>query len=727
MSRPLTGYKKNRDGVWLASVPRRRGVAERVWGSFDSEAQADVWLGVQIDRLRAGLEAQGAAKKPRRQRQEVSSASTDPAAVAAEVSTSGPVALRTFEEYAMAWHHEYYDLLHRAGPERARDVESDLRLHIFPHFSGPIETDVVRGRKRVIDWTRKMAGYPSEPGDEIDEMAPTLSTENVSGMLWLISQVLLYAHTLGAPVVVIAGKRGVVKPALTKDVSAMKPRKRAKRRARLVAFVEARALASELHVVHQIVLWLMRVAGLRISESYGLRISNFVFDGEWGYLLIGAMGGRTFLTRDENEFVVSSRRVETVKTDAGYRLIALPHSLTRLILHVIDVFHTDPLTGDVDATARLIPAIRAAEGGPGGFRNALKAASLVVGGGVDEEDLVIPHDMRKGFATDLAWSLELEAIVMRRAMGHRAGQDVFALVYTLDDRLFEAMKPAACVIDAQIVRSIGSLLVPTTMKPRYDSSLDRRVRAGRDASLAEIGWQISALGDGWIDVEEAAAVLSMSPIATRRLLPDQITGVKCDRQWRVRLEDVVSYRERFEGWWRIEDLADQVGASYHQVHATIQRLELEPRTDEYSRQVLLTSEQADVVIDEYSRIEQLRLRSMPVAEVARMLNASHSSIHLWVKTERLVVDEETDASGKTYVTRASVQSELDRRGMKRLEVVSAAELKEYSGLDDVATRALVARSVLVRGPRGGYTTDSVEAWMMGYRPDLLASGLIHFE
>jgi integrase len=727
MTRPLTGYKKDRDGVWLASVPRRRGLVARVWGSFDSEAQTDVWIAVQIDRLEAGLEAQGAAKKPRRPRRDASRASAEPAAVAASTLPSGAVAIRTFEEYALAWHHEYYDLLQRGGPGRARDVMSDLRLHILPAFGGLIETDVASGRALVIRWTRKMAGFGASPGDDVDDEAPTYATENVSGMLWLISEVLLYAHTLGAPVVVVASKRGGVKPALTNGVSAMKPRNRAKRKARLVSFFEARALAGELHVIHQLAMWLMRVTGLRIAESYGLINANFIFDGEWGYLLVEAKGGQTNLVRDENERVTKVSRVTTLKTDASYRVIALPHSLTTLIRHVIDVFDTDPLTGEIDGTKRLIPTIQSEDGGIAGFRNALKAASRVVGGGVDEDDLVIPHDMRKGFATDLAWTPQLEAIVKRRAMGHRGGQDVFDLVYTLDDRLLEAMKPAADVIDAEIARSISSLLVPTTKKPSYGSSLDRSTRAARDAELAEIGWQVSTLDDGWIGIEEAAAVLSMSVTAARRLLPDQIAGVKCDRQWRVRLEDVVSYRERFEGWWRIEELADKVGASYHQVHATIQRLELELRTDEYSRQVLLTSEQADVVIREYSRIEELRRRSMTVAEVARMLNASHSSIHLWVKAGRLVADDEIDATGKTFVTRASVQSELDRRGMKRREVISAAELKEYSGLDDTGTRALVARGVLVRGPKSGYTAESVEAWMMGFRPDLLDSGLIHYE
>jgi len=719
MSRPLTGYKKCTDGVWLTSVPRRRGSKERVWQTFDTEKEVDAWLAAQIERINRGLEAEGATKKSRRKRG-VTKRAVD--VVLVKKSTR----VRDLAYYAAQWHHQYYDLLHKGSPGRARDVKSDLDKHLLPALGGLLDMSVEDGRELVVVWTRKMAGYPAKPGDPIDESAPTFSQDNVAGMLWVLSEVLNYAQTLGAPVVLVPSKKGF-KPAVTNGISAMRPRKRAKRKARLVTFGEARRLAAEMNVIHQTVMWLLRVAGLRIGEAYGLRIANFIFDGEWGYLLIGAKGGQLMLERNDDEEIVETYRSETLKTEAGYRLIALPHSLTVLLRHVIDIFGADPVTGDVDVAKRLIPTIRSEDGGIAGFRSALKAASRTVGHDLDEENLVIPHDMRKGFATDLAWSPELETLVRRRAMGHRAGSDVFDLIYTLDDRLAEAMKPAALVIEEEIVRTIRTLLVPTTKKPAYGASQDRSEGAARDAALNEIDWQLEALGEGWIEADETASILSMSVTATRRLFPLQISAVKSDGKWRVRLEDVISYRDRFEGWVRIEDVAEKVGVTYHQALATIQRLALDLKTDEYTRQVLLTLGQAHAVIDEHSRIEELRRRSMTVAQAASVLNASHSSVGVWIKNGKIVADEETDSSGKTFVTRASVQGELDRRGMKQRDVVSAAELKEWSGVDDKGTRALVALGVLHRGPRGGYTTESVERWMTGYRPDLLTSGLIRYE
>lgn len=66
--------------------------------------------------------------------------------------------------------------------------------------------------------------------------------------------------------------------------------------------------------------------------------------------------------------VTTSRKV-SVRTRAGYRIIALPHRMTTLIRNVIDVFVTDPLTGEIARSKRLVPAIRSDEGGAESPRN----------------------------------------------------------------------------------------------------------------------------------------------------------------------------------------------------------------------------------------------------------------------------------------------------------------------------------------------------------------------
>jgi hypothetical protein len=159
----------------------------------------------------------------------------------------------------------------------------------------------------------------------------------------------------------------------------------------------------------------------------------------------------------------------------------------------------------------------------------------------------------------------------------------------------------------------------------------------------------------------------MSPSATRRLMGTEIPAVKKERTkrggtWIVKVDDVTAWRERLDGTFRIEDVVERTGRTYHQVYATIGRLGIIPAVDERSRAVLLDEQQVAAVVAEYVRLDRLPERSVRVAVAARLLRTSHSVIGLWLKSGRLVADEETDAAGRTFVTRASIDVELERRG-----------------------------------------------------------------
>jgi hypothetical protein len=67
---------------------------------------------------------------------------------------------------------------------------------------------------------------------------------------------------------------------------------------------------------------------------------------------------------------------------------------------------------------------------------------------------------------------------------------------------------------------------------------------------------------------------------------------------------------------------------------------------------------------------------------------------------------------------------MDLRGTAPKETVSAEELRVYAGLDQAGIQALVRAGILVRVRTGAYTADSVRTWMVGYRPDLLETGLL---
>jgi hypothetical protein len=637
MGRPLTGSKAQTTTGWTASVPVRRGDRHRIHRHVATELEADVWIAAQLDLLTAGLDA-------------------DPDLVPA-VTAQPSFATVDFTQAAWAWHKERYSLQHRADAEREADVARDLRLHVIPAFSDLLELDVTEARARVLGWTRMMAGYPSAVALPV-KAKRNYARENVSGMLWILTEVLLHAQILGADVPMRTSGAGSA-PAATVGITAMKPKGRAKRTASLVTFEAAAAAAANMHVIHQAVLWLMRVAGLRISEAYGIRLCSFIDDGEWGFLLIKAQGGRTFLMRGENEEVQEADHKESTKSEAGYRLIALPHLLTALLRIIIEAFHTDPVTGEIDLDARLIPTIRSAGGGAAGFRAALREAIV---SGEDPEAFVIPHDLRKGFSTDLAWNPQLDHLLRRRAMGHRSGSDIFSSVYTLDDRLRDAMKPAALAINAEITASIGTLIVPTSKRPAYGATVSEEAVLYADAVLEGAGWLINSGGGEWIGAEEAAAILSMSTTATRRLLGSQISAIKGDNGvWLVRVDDVTDWRERHDGTSRVEDLAEATGRTYHQVYAAIGRLDLDLSTDPHSRELLLQPTDVQALVAEFDRLDRLDERAVPVALAAKELRTSHSTINYWLRSGRLEADPESDAYGRTFVTRRSIQDELDRR------------------------------------------------------------------
>lgn len=720
--RPLTGSFSDRGGVCDASVPRRRGEKPRVHATFVSRAAAEPWVAAQVERLNEGLEADepvvgtpGYLPAPARVARAARAASV--AARPAAAPDCG------FEYWARRWHRERYIALHRADAERTEELMRDMETHLFPVFGGPLEVGSVEERRdKVVSWVRTMAGYdPLPDAPSFPPPARRYSEKTVKALLWALSEVLLYAHTLGADVPVIMTPQGS-KPAETAGIQAMKKRGGAKRTARLMSMEATREIASDLHVVYQLVLWLMRVAGLRIGEAYGLVVANFIDDGERALLLIEAQGGRTYRLRDDDERTVTTRRKARTKTEAGFRLIVVPGPLAAIVRIVIAAWHTDPVTGDIDGQARLVPTIQADGGGQGGFRSALKAvARKLVGASGDPDDYVIPHDARKGFADDLAWDPTLHDLVKRKAMGHRAGSDVFDLIYTLDDRLAEMMVPAAKRIEAEIAATIGTLVVPTVRRPNYRA--DRcKVRAAHiDAELARAGWQVDDDGSGeWVGTAEAAAVLGMSETATRRLFPDQIAAEKSPAgDWRVRLGDVIAYRERHRGSVYLQAVAHRAERSYHQAYQMLGRLDISSEVDPYTRQLLLTSEQADAVVAEFARIDRLHERAVPVAVACAELNLKHPSVHGLIRSGRLQADSETDTSGRLFISTASLVAEKATRKPASVPVVRAGELATLAGVarSDLTALARAGRLTSVR--RVGYTLESALAWAAADRPELV--------
>lgn len=713
MARPLKGSLEQKGDSWVASVPIRKGDRKRLTCSFRTEATAQRWIDAQIERLNEGLDAVPAPKEGRIAR---SPSLTATPAVAADnrpidpAEADGP----DFETVADDFIDERYVLLRRGGAERADEIRRVVRLHLKPAFGGPIPLDAAAGRRRVVNWVVACAGRTG-PGSPFAALERPVARSTMEERLRVLRMILDHAHRLDSRVANFA-----------LDIPAQDPLGLERPRPRLLTMGEAERVSHDLHAVHQLVLWTLRVLGPRISEPYGVLVEDFIDAGDEAVLLFRAQGGRPFqFWGDQPGEVECSFRVEDGKTEWSFRLVGVPYQLADLIRLVIAAFHTDPETGAVDLGARLIPVLQSEEGGQAGFRTALSRAGGS-SGVIGDDERLIPHDIRKTLCADFAWNAELDDILKRRWVGHRAGSDVFALIYALDRRLIDDLRPAVRALEEQLENEVGtSLWRPTSRRPLYSRGLDQDRLCYADAVLEEAGWQVRSFGDDCVASSEAAAILGMSETATRRLFPDRIPAVKHDGAWVAKRDDVVAYRERFAGWHRIDDLAERTRREYHCVYRTIDRLGIEPHKDDFTRELLLTDKEADAVAAEFERLDRLSERAVAVAVAAKMLRASQSSVRAWAHdSDRLAYDEESDGSGRQYVTRESIAKELERRGRKPKDVVTSAELREYAELTDADIQALVVAGKLVRVRSGCFTVDSVRKWILGYRPELLASGIL---
>lgn len=718
MPRPLKGSMVCKGSSWIASVPRIKGSRQRVSSSFpgNQKSQAKAWIATQIERLNAGLEAEPAPPQGRIDSTPavVAPATTPPVSATRHLATDafafgdGP----DFKTVADAMVQERYVMLRSGQAARADAVARMIELHLEPAFCGPIPLEPMEGRQRVVDWVVASAGR-SLSGSSFATPTKPVARGTMEERLRVLGLVLDYARLLDPRVVNFA-----------KGIPAQEPVGADRPATRLLGIDETAQLAAEMNVIHQFVLWTLRILGPRISEPYGLLVEDFIDGGDEAALLVRAQGGREFkIWGDQPGEVISTNHLEEGKTDWAFRLVGVPRQLAVLFRLIIAAFHTDPTTGEVDLDARLIPTLRSADGGQAGFRSALKTAGTRSGVVADGERL-IPHDLRKTLCVDFAWDSSLDELLKRRWVGHRAGSDVFALVYTLDRRLLDDLRPAVRSLEAQIDAQVPSgLLVPTTRRPLYDRERNAD-SAYTDAVLEEAGWQVRALGAEWISTEEAATILGGSPTATRRLFPERIAAIKHENLWMAKRDDVVAYRDRLAGWCSIEDIAERTGRDYHQVHRTLARLKIAGTADDQTRQLLFTEHQADVVIAEFARVDALHERAVPVAVAAKMLRASQSSIRQWADGgKRLAFDDESDGS-RQYVTRASIDAELARRNISPKQVVTAEELREYAGLETASIKALVSQGHLVRVRTGTYTIESVRQWATGFRPDLLGTGLL---
>lgn len=709
MARPLKGSIRERNGAWYASLPAFRGSAERVEHAFDSEEDAQRWLNAAI----AAFADNGPIPSP---------ATFQVARNRSTVVSMAPA----FAEVARRWRGMAYEDLRKGQLERARRIDDIIRLHLVPWF-GP-RTSTIQdlnsgGHQLTLDFVLHLAGRHST-SKSIAEIRGAVASEfsivdaakflkkspqtirrhhldgrfrnsrrDSVGKIWIPASDLLAPHlrrdskqngglaksyatdilwTL-RQIVAFAITQGWLERDPTVGITAVEPdaavglSRSYENRAKPWTLQECRALATHLHPVHQLAFWMQRILGMRIGEAYGPLVEDVLDLGGFGVLIAERQGGRNFLLRDERGKQLVSQQKARMKTEASSRVIPLPKSMLELVKAVVDVFHTDPDTGEINLSARSIPGLeRADESGQAGFRAALNRALQLEGMSSEAVGTrMSPHQLRKSLTTDLAWNADLSELAKRRFVGHVAGDDVFARVYTLDNPDLLELQKVAAHLQSEIESQLdGKLMIPTVRKIRFGKLHSLAARAKElEFALSEAGWSVDAGdgGDPWCTSARVAEELDIETKVARRMmqsghLPSVVIRDEAGVPRRhVRLSVVMQERDRVKAVTKLPLVAERLGVSYHQLYQMVRHLESkfekDPRTGEY----VLAADDVECLEAEIERVAKLHERSMRISEAGKVLHRAHSTINLMINRGELVLDGETDSSGAKFVTRASVE------------------------------------------------------------------------
>jgi hypothetical protein len=793
MGRPLTGSLRQYQGLWWASVPEAKGATRRRDESFLAEDDAHAWLAQAVTAVRADRPLPDADRfrtrkplarprpaarpEPRKISPEVASvAQAWMAAAYEDLRRGGPDRAervrRIIDGYLVPWFaprtatiadlsyfmvHDW--LLHligrdqvaesgatRGGPSPqsngARSGGDELTLAEAARVCG-VSLPTVRRRWRdgqLPGAYRNAQGHVRVPAGALSAIGakqhrPTgLSHSYVADALWVLRQVLAFARANGLFPPGFDPTESLEAP--SPDPAAARTR-RPTSQPRPLSLPECARIAVHLHGVHQLVFWLQRIMGLRISEAFGVLVGDIVDLGDVGMLAVQGQGGRTFSVRDDHGRIVAAPYKATVKTAAGSRVLVVPERMMELIRVAIDAFHADPDTGAVDPSARLVPGIHKADrAGQAGYQDALEDATVAEG--LASSDLgfrVSSHLLRKSLATDLAWQTGIEDAVRRRFMGHRAGDDVFGRIYTLDHPEVAPLVKVATVLDDKITTSIVTLLTPTTRQVHWGQANPLLARADHvNASLGAAGWLVDpgTPDDPLCDADRVAVELGIYVTTARRWMSDgtlqsiiapDAKGVP--RRF-ARLSQVWVYRDRLANRTLLPDLAEQLGVRYHELYHAVRRLGLDldkhPRTGEYE----VPPVAADALRAEHERIQTLHRRSMKLAAASRRLRLALSTVGLLAKNGDLDVDAETDSSGAKFVTRASVErcwfsrNIAKRPAAQPVAAVPIAEVARFTGHRTAELMDLVHAGILeqIPGRRSSrLSATSLRAWMVTRDPE----------
>lgn len=510
------------------------------------------------------------------------------------------------------------------------------------------------------------------------------------------------------------------------DIAALEPLPERRQRdtrpkPQYVSLQQTRAVASVLPPIGQVVLWMERLLGLRISEGYGPRVRDLSTDENGrAWLSIASQGGNRSLERDpDTGLLLPQDHKSSAKSAASVRTIPLPQELARMLNDAVAIYHTDADTGIVLEDNRLVPGLRDENSsGQAAYRNWLARAQRTVG--VD----FLPHTLRKALVTDLK-DAGIERRLAHFYTGHELEGTVHDTVYDLGPG--RQLVRIAEILDQQLAHLLGDsrMISPSASRHSWGHGSRRwRQRLWVEEQLSQYGWRPAAneARGRELTAEQVAERIGRSVSVTRRYLSGQVIPAHHrtwgkQKVWAAWERDVDAYLSG--RGTTLSELADEHGWTYHQLYALARELGVLTETQTNGRRTTLADGQARLIAAEVERRETIERTAMCVTEATMVLDLSVKHVAELIKQGFLHVTPGPTHRSPRYVTRSSVDAYLERYSAKRPDpsgvepTAPIVEVAKVLGMSRPAVTALVQRrqlQAITKGRRQHIVLTTVIDW-----------------
>ncbi len=432
-------------------------------------------------------------------------------------------------------------------------------------------------------------------------------------------------------------------------------------------------VAKDLHVHHYVTLWVQRVLGLRIGEVFGIHVDDIGDFGDVGIVVIGRQGGGSHLKYGPHGEIVECDEIEKGKTAAASRVLAIPLPLLELLRVYIAAFHTDPATGEVQYSARLIMGLREPNrSGASSYRTALNGAFAARGLTYDELGFnASTHHLRASLGGDLKHQLGVDEMIRSEVLGHRIGPQgggaaITAQSYTPSMPQLESFIAVAKVQGPLIVEKVESLISPIDLPhpmghipylppervAHARSVLEGAGIIGGDREMITMTEAINLLGEGRKVITRAIRLGRIQPLSIEPPSGGPITMVRLDEVLALKLE-----RQSGGDYVSTEEAAQLLAISQWSLVRLIQLGSIRGSKGENNR-YLVSRTDVEVRRESLLRLAALQARAVRVGEAAAKLRLSTAATKRLLKAGRLEADAEShlDPVGGYYITLASIEA-----------------------------------------------------------------------